>query len=163
MGSPHTEPPRDDAPQLARRLVAQELVGASGNEAAMVSRLVERVYLGLSRWFGPYGALALMTRAIARARSDHPLLAGVVASATTTPTVTGWPNGSTTESAAALADAAVALISTLHASLARLIGDDLAETLIAQSDTAQSDTAQSDAAPSPVPTEMPVFPNLSDA
>ena len=151
--SPHAEPPRDEASQLARRLVAQELVGASGNEAAIVSRLVNRVYLGLSRWFGPYGALALMTRAIARARSDHSLLAGVAASATTTPSVTGWSNGSTTGSASALAEAAVALLSTLHESLARLIGDDLAETLL----------AQSDAAPAPSPTEMPVSPNVSDA
>lgn len=153
--SPHAEPPRDDAPlPLARRLVEQELVGASGNEAAAISLLVERVFVGLARWFGPYGALALVTRAIARARADHPLLAAVVASATTTPSVTGWSTtGSTTESTAALAEAAVALLSTLHESLARLIGDDLAETLL----------AQSDAAPAPSPTEMPVSPNVSDA
>jgi hypothetical protein len=37
--------------------------------------------------------------------------------------------------------------------LARLIGDDLAETLL----------AQSDAAPAPSPTEMPVSPNVSNA
>ena len=128
------------------------MAGASGGEAAAASRLVERVYRGLARWFGPYGALALVTRAMARVRPEHPVLANVVVSATATPHVTGWSNATSTDDAVATTDAAVAVLSSLHETLTRLIGDDLAETLLAQSDVPTV----------PSTTEMPVSPIASD-
>jgi cation diffusion facilitator CzcD-associated flavoprotein CzcO len=150
--SPHAEPPRVDAPRsFARLLVEQELAGASGHEIAAVSLLVERVHVGLARWFGPFGALALMTRAITRARVDHPVLANVVASATT-PHVTGWSQETTADHTIATSDAVITVLTCLHETLTRLIGDDLAETLLSQS-----------AVPTvPSTTEMPVSPNASD-
>ncbi len=151
--SPNAEPPRDREPtHLADRLVEHALSGAEGNRAAATSLLVEGVYAGLLRWFGPYGTLALVTRALSRAQSDHPVLKGVVASASTTPHVTGWPSGTTAAEVAALREAVVAVLACLYESLARLIGDDLAETLLTQRDPA----------PVPSPTEMPVSPNASD-
>jgi len=151
---PPSAEPQDDAPKpLARRLVEQEMAGTNEVESAATSLLVERVYESLARWFGPYGALALVTRAIARARPEHPILAHVVVNATSTPHVTGWPNGITAEDAVATTDAAVAVISVLHETLTRLIGDDLAETLLAQSDVLKD----------PSTTEMPISPNASDA
>lgn len=150
---PSTELLRDDMPKsLARRLVEQELSAASGREAAATSLLVERIYVGLSRWFGPYGAQALVTRAVSRARTEHALLADVAVSASDAPHVTGWTNGSTAEGSVATTEAAIAVLTSLHDSLIRLIGDDLAETLLAQRDVAAG----------PSPTEMPVSSNASD-
>lgn len=151
--SPSEVPPQDDALKpLARRLVEQANAGSNGREASSTSRLVERVYLGLSRWFGPYGALALVTRAVSRARADHPVLNDVVVSASTLPHVTGWSDATTADATTATAEAAVAVLSSLHETLTRLIGDDLAETLLAQSDGPTV----------PSTTEMPVSPNASD-
>lgn len=148
---PSAERPSDDAPKsLARRLVEEQIAGASGNEAAAMSLLVERVFLGLARWFGPYGAMALVTRAITRVRPEHPLLANVLVHATIAPYVTGWPIGTAAEVQATL-EAATAVLASLHESLTRLIGDDLAETLL----------AQSGATTVPSPTEIPVSPNAS--
>lgn len=118
-----------------------------------MSRLMERVYLGLSRWFGPYGAHALVTRAITREKGEHEVLANVVVSASATPHLTGWSDATNAVDAATTAEAAIAVLSSLHATLIRLIGDDLAETLL----------TQSDAATVPSTTQMPVSPNASDA
>lgn len=149
---PSTELPPDDLPKsLARRLVEQELSTAIGREAAATSLLVERIYVGLSRWFGPYGALALVTRAVSRARAEHALLADVAVSASDTPHVTGWTNGSTAEESLATTEAAIAVLTSLHESLSRLIGDDLAETLLTQHDVVAGSST----------TEMPVSPNAS--
>ncbi len=126
---------------------------AETNGRESTSRLVERVYVGLSRWFGPYGAHALLTRAIAREKGEHALLANVVVNASVAPHVTGWSVATNAADAATTADAAIAVLSSLHATLTRLIGDDLAETLL----------TQSDAATVPSTTQMPVSPNASDA
>lgn len=151
---PPSAEPQDDAPQsLARRLVEQEMAGMNRVDAAAMSLLVERVYRSLARWFGPYGALALVTRAITRARPEHPILANVVVSATSTPTVTGWPSAATADDTVATTDAAVAVVSSLHDTLTRLIGDDLAERLLAPSDVLKV----------PSTTELPASPNASDA
>ena len=151
--SRHGEPPQVDAPaSFARRLVERELVGANGHEAAVLSSLVEQVHIGLSRWFGPYGALALMTRALRRARPAHARLAGVVVSATTTPHLAGWSDAEAPAEAEVMAEATIAVLDSLHQTLTRLIGDDLAETLLAPSDVPTV----------PSTTEMSVSPNASD-
>lgn len=151
---PPSAEPQDDAPQsLARRLVEQKMAGMNRVDAAAMSLLVERVYGSLARWFGPYGALALVTRAITRARPEHPILANVVVSATSTPTVTGWRNAATADDTVATTDAAVAVVASLHETLTRLIGDDLAERLLAPSDVLKV----------PSTTELPASPNASDA
>ncbi len=151
--SPSGDSPQGDAlKSLARRLVEQETGGRNGAGAALPPLHVERVYLGLARWFGPYGALALVTRAVARARIDHTVLADVTVSASAIPHVTGWSEGTSAEDSVATSEAAIAVLEALHESLSRLIGDDLAETLLSQSDRAMV----------PSITEMPVSPNASD-
>ncbi len=150
---PPSAEPQDTPQSLARRLVEQEMAAMNPVDAAAMSLLVERVYGSLARWFGPYGALALVTRAITRVRPEHPILANVVVSATSTPNVTGWPNVATAEDTVATTDAAVAVVSSLHDTLTRLIGDDLAETLLAPSDVPKV----------PRTTELPASPNASDA
>lgn len=150
---PNTELLADDVPQRwARRLVEQALEGATGAEAEALSQLVERVYGGLARWFGSYGAQALMTRALARVRHEHLVLASVAASTSTSPHTTGWPLTSPDTGRLPLAAAVVALLSTLLASLTRLIGVDLATSLLEQS-------AVTAGVP---PTETDVSPNVSE-
>ena len=144
----------DDVPNtLARRLIEKELTATSGDGAAAASHLVERVYVGLARSFGPYGALALVTRAITREQNDHPALASIVVNAGVSPHVTGLMTARTAEESVAITEAAIAVLDSLHKSLIRLIGDDLAATLLAQRDAARV----------PSPTEIPVSPNASKA
>ena len=104
-----------------------------GGDAEALSRLVARVYVGLARWFGSYGAQALMTRALAQARIAHPVLATVTANASTSPHVSGWPLETSDTLRLTVTPAAVALFSTLLVLLTRLIGDDLAASLLEQS------------------------------
>ena len=152
--SPSAELPKDDAPKtLARRLIENPLSATSGNGAAAAYQHVERVYIGLARWFGPFGALALVTRAIAREQNDHPVLEGVTVNAAAPPHVTGLINPNSAEESVAITEAAIAVLDSLHESLIRLIGDDLAATLLAQRDTVSV----------PSSTEMPVSPNASNA
>ena len=144
----------DDAPKtLARQLIDKELTATSGNGAAAASQLLERVYVGLARSFGPYGALALVTRAIARKQNDHPVLANIVINVAVSPHVTGPMTARTAEESVAIIEAAIAVLDSLHESLIRLIGDDLAATLLGQRDAARV----------PSPTETSVSPNASKA
>ena len=148
------EPSNDDVSKtLARQLIEKELTATSGNGAAAASQLVERVYIGLARSFGPYGALALVTRAITREQNDHPVLANVIVNAGVPPHVTGLMTARTTEESVAITEAAIAVLDSLHESLIRLIGDDLAATLLAQRDAVRVSS----------PTEIPVSPNASKA
>lgn len=149
----NTEPLADDVPQhWARRLVEQALEGATEAETAALSQLVERVYDGLARSFGSYGAHAVMTRALGRVRTEHPALASVAASASTSPHLTGWPLASSDTVRLSMTAAVAALLVTLLASLTRLIGDDLAASLLEQS-----------AVTAVVPhTETAVSPNVSE-
>ena len=148
------EPSNDDVSKtLARQLIEKELTATSGNGAAAASQLMERVYIGLARSFGPYGALALVTRAITREQNDHPVLANVIVTAGESPHVTGLMTARTAEESVAITEAAIAVLESLHKSLIRLIGDDLAATLLAQRDEARATS----------PTQIPVSPNASKA
>jgi len=104
-----------------------------------VERLFERVSDGLTRWLGPYGVHALMTRALARVRPAHPALAGVAVAGRSGITgsplthLAGWGAVAREHGIAATMDAAAAVLASLGEQMGRLIGEELATTLLDQS------------------------------
>jgi hypothetical protein len=68
-------------------------------------------------------------RALAEARSEHPLLAGISIHASD-PALDGLPDSIQTHGAAATAAALESLLVTLLGLLGRLIGDDMVATLV---------------------------------
>jgi hypothetical protein len=117
------------ARELAARLFAVELDGASDDAAliAAAERLSERIPAGLSRWFGGYGSLALVTRALA-AQAAHPALSDTVdvaSSPKSGPLRSRIDVSARLHDARTTADGLIAVIATLADLIARLIGDDL--------------------------------------
>jgi hypothetical protein len=143
---PQSSPPTTPR-ATARRLLARELGGEARVEAAEAGavaaageQLVLRITGGLSRSFGPYGAVALVARALVRVRASHPLLAAVTIVATTPPDsvdrpiqITGLAAGASSSGAAAAVDALTAWLAQLADLLGGIIGDDLAATILEQS------------------------------
>jgi hypothetical protein len=158
--SPPAEP---QAPQptasrtAARRLLAREVGGESRLDAAAVDevaaggdRLVLRVTGGLARSFGAYGALALLSRALARVRVNNPVLATVTVTGVTAAGVpiaadhaigTGLAASGIALGAAATVEGLTAWLAQLIDLLAELIGDDLTATILEQSATPRIESA----------------------
>jgi len=126
--------PSEPSRVAARRLVARELPAEDDDAAllAAVDRVCGRVVDSLTRWFGPY-ALALLTRALARAQSVQPSLAEISVNSTASPSLSGFGTSATVHGVQATADGAIALLAVLTDLIGRLIGSDLAETLLEQS------------------------------
>lgn len=127
--------PSEPSRQAVRRLVARELPAANDDAAllAAIDRVCGRVVDSLTRWFGPYGALALLTRALARAQSFQPSLAEIAVNSTASPSLSGFGASARVHGVHATADGAVALLAVLTDLIGRLIGTDLALKLLEQS------------------------------
>lgn len=138
------------ASQLAHRLIVGQLQGDADHGAmvAAAERVCTLMPAGMSRWFGPYGSHALMTRALARAAADHPALATVTVDATRNPCLVGLSESATIHGAEAAIAGAVAMLTALATLIGRLIGDDLAGQILEQSLTSPS-TADAVAATTP--------------
>jgi hypothetical protein len=153
--APHSpSPPSHAALDLARRLFEREMDGESGEAAAPAAaeRLCTRTFAGLSRWFGPYGSNALIARALARAQARHPALDGVtLESQPSSFCLAGLAEGAGRHGAALVGEGVVALLATLGDMMARLIGEDLAFSLLEQSATAPTESDTSTSAGSDAP------------
>jgi hypothetical protein len=125
---------------------------------AAAERICMRVQDGLSRWFGPYGSMALVNRALTRAQSEHSALAAVTLSSAHAPRIVGLVESSQAHGAAATVDGIVSMLAALADIIARLIGDDLAINILEQSITVSSAsvTATGTGAMSPVAEQDPV-------
>lgn len=99
---------------------------------ASAERIGSCVPDGLARWFGPYGSLALVTRALASAEASHPALGAVRVSSSPAPRLIGVSESAQRHGAAVTADAVITLLATLYELLGRLIGDDMALVLLGQ-------------------------------
>lgn len=131
--------PSDAACDVANRLFARETHGAA-DEVALIraaERICDNVLNGLSRWFGPYGSMALFTRALVRARANYPSLAALTTASGQSPCLIGLDEAARTHGAKAVADGVVAMLATLVDAIGRLIGDDLATSVFEQSTTVQ--------------------------
>ena len=100
---------------------------------ASIDRVCGRVADSLTRWFGPYGALALLTRALARAQSAQPSLAAITVSSSASPSLNGFAESAKAHGVQATAEGVIALLAVLTDLIGRLIGTDLALNLLEQS------------------------------
>jgi hypothetical protein len=97
----------------------------------------------LSRWVGPDGCRALLTRALNRAGQDHPALAKVRVVINSAPALHGVDESVETNGPSAVAEGLTSTLVQLFALLGRVMGDDLTlklATQITAGDT--SDAAQ---------------------
>lgn len=100
---------------------------------------------GLGSWFGPYGSLALVSRALARAREDYASLADVTATLAPSLQVSGLAEVTRAHGAEATTQGAVAMLAALVDLLGQLVGYHLAinilELSVAESPTSGSPVA----------------------
>lgn len=125
-----------DARELVQNLIELEAEAQSDDAPASADAALatsDRLYRELSRWVGTSGCHALFTRALADARSSHPLLIGVRLQNDTQPHFEGTAEIIEAFGASATAEAVEAVLVALVELLGRLIGDDMAMKLILQS------------------------------
>ena len=124
---------------LAQQLVSRERRATEGpaDVVRVMERVVERLRVHLSRWFGPDGFDALLARALHRARANHDVLRevrngsqGMLEFGRLAKDLQARPSDEANEVVLALLEAFVIL-------LARMLGDDLAKRLIEQSWTSE--------------------------
>ena len=118
--------------ETARRLLASEATASDTQEAqiAAAERVLGRLQEHLLRWFGPDGFHAVLSRALATARKDHPALAHVRIEPRSEARLTELATNARTYRLAELHDALQALLAAMIALLTRLIGDDLVRRLL---------------------------------
>ena len=122
----------------ASRAVAQRLLErargsgdtATSDPAASADRVYRALGTTLTRWFGPYGYHALLTRALAETRRAHPALAAVNVKGPTDPRLEGIANAASEYGTAAMVDAVTEVAASLVELLGRLIGEDMAAKVI---------------------------------
>lgn len=123
------------ARDTAHRLIARERAagGDASDGVAVAERALRRLCDDLVAWFGPIGAHALVTRALAHARADHPALAPVSLAASATPYLDGFAESGRAHGPEAAAAGAVDVLAGLVDLLSRMIGATLATTLVERS------------------------------
>lgn len=123
------------ARELAHHLIAREQDAgrAPPDVTAAAERVVRRLADELTGWFGPYGARALLARALADVQGSHPALGAVRVSASSSPELDGLTERARIHGADAVAAGVVELLAALVELLGRMIGDELAMTLMKQS------------------------------
>ncbi|MGZ8377237.1 MAG: hypothetical protein ACXW0Z_08335 [Gemmatirosa sp.] len=142
------------ARDTAYRLIARESAAPGSpppDDGAAAERALHRLAGELTGWFGPFGTHALITRALAHARAEHPSLGGVTLGTPSALNVEGLAHSARGHGAAGAAGA-VELLAWIIELLGRLIGDELAAVLVASGASREADQ------PAPVPPVPPVPP-----
>jgi hypothetical protein len=137
-----SSPSSDAGQELARRLLARETpkeaVDAGRIDAA--ERVCAAVSEGLTRWFGLYGGRVLVTRALARARADHRSLGVVSLASEPSPQLVGLAESARAHGVNTTIEGIEAMLAALFDLIARLIGEDLATSLLEQRSTPPATT-----------------------
>ena len=129
MGQPSPLP--SPATDLARRLWTRAGGDAGGPEeiAAAAEQMGTQLRAGLERWIGVDGYRVLLDRAMALARAEHPVLAGIASLGGDEPAVAAAARA---HGAAKVAAGLVAVVAALVELLGRIIGDVMAVRLVEQ-------------------------------
>ncbi|MBA3671063.1 MAG: hypothetical protein H0W68_03440 [Gemmatimonadaceae bacterium] len=139
---------------MAGRLYARALNGADGDAALLAAAelLCARLVDGLARWFGGDGARTLVTRALARVQPTHPplvsLTLGARAESPTAPCLIGLAESARVHGATNVSVGFVALLGALTEALCRLLGTELAVSILEQTAGASVETATTVTVPS---------------
>jgi hypothetical protein len=127
-------PSRDKPParQIAHRLINSRRSEPAGSRTSghVAAAACDHLYQGLSRWVGLDGCHTLFTRALAQARTDHPLLEEIQLRPRSEPYVEGVTETIDAYGAAPTAEAIESMLVGLVELLGRLIGDDMAMKLL---------------------------------
>jgi hypothetical protein len=131
------------ARELACQLLARETMAPPGADTTNgADRVCRRASDELSRWIGNDGCRALFARALATAQAEggHPVLDTVRTSARSVYCLDGLSDAAARHGAAAATEGAAAVLAALIELLGRLIGDDMALSLLEQSAYARPPT-----------------------
>jgi hypothetical protein len=123
---------RANGPPVASDQPLEPLAAVEGVAGALAATL--------SRWFGPYGYHALLSRALAEATADHPALAAVRVRSPLDPTLEGLSDAARAHGSGATVDALTTVVAGIVELLGRLIGDDMAVNLVELAAPARSRT-----------------------
>ena len=117
--------PRPSVKRFVSAVVRAELTRGQGAQD-LAERMTKRIHEELRKLIGPAGLDVLLARSVARAQPDHPILAGITAGAG------GALLGldASAHDAAALEEAAAAIVTHFIEILINLIGEDLAMRLL---------------------------------
>lgn len=120
------------ARQLARRVIdgRSDARAPSADSATFAAAGFDHLYQSLSRWVGLDGCHALFTRALANSRAEHPLLTNIQLRARSTPYLDGVAESVEEHGALETVEALESMLVVLIDLLGRLIGDDMARSLI---------------------------------
>ena len=126
--SPDASPARE----LARRLIEGEGVDHAGSIAvADAQHAAERVWDELSKWMGIDGSHALLTRAVALAKAEHPvLLRNAKVGGRSRSWLEGVVDNHSTNGTDAAAEGIESIFTALIELLGRLVGDQIALNLL---------------------------------
>jgi hypothetical protein len=117
---------------LARGRAAAEAQEGSPDPLAIAEMVGRQLASTLSRWFGPYGYHALLSRALAVALPTHPALGAVRVHSPTDPILVGLAEAATIHGTEATLEGVTTVLAAIAELLGRLIGDDLAMNLMEQ-------------------------------
>jgi len=121
------------ARQLVHQLVPRELTDASDVVFAAAREACESVSVDFTRWVGPGGYDALISRALSEARTTYPALALIHYEVSAEPHIGGVAECLDRHGADVAAQALLGLLETIFALLGRLIGNDLVAALVDRS------------------------------
>ena len=121
--------------KLTRRLLERWISRADGSNSAVATAVdaCDCVSAEFSRWVGTRGYDALVSRALADARSSHPALEQIQYQFAPEPRLIGVSESISRYGAAATARALEVLLESTLALCTRLIGDDIVATLVERS------------------------------
>ena len=122
---------------LARRLIARAALEPNGmeSEAYAARAACESAARLLSRCLGPSGFIAMLTRALAQAEVEHPLLKELRAAPRSEPILFEISGLITLHGAPAVAAALEAALEGMFGLLGRLIGEDMVVRLVERNPT----------------------------
>ena len=134
------------AKQLSSRLVdyVRGLEASGIHFAHPAAATLDHLYRDLARWVGFDGCHALFVRALAEARTDHPLLETIELRPRETPYLVGVAETAEKQGSRKTEQALEAMLVIVIGVLGRLIGDEMAATLIQRGlpESAEDDTEQ---------------------
>lgn len=134
---------------------------APADPVAAAERAARELAQELARSLGPYGVHALLTRALAQARGDHPALAAVRVRAPDAFGLEGLAAATQPHGAGAVTAGVAAVLAALIDLLGYVIGDDMAVNLVSQ--LTMHPTPTVDARPEPVAPGAPGAPTAGAA
>jgi len=124
-------PSLPNARAVARRLLDQS-DATIGSQVLAADHVYRDLAVVLSRSFGPLGYHALLARALAQVRSSYPALGAISVHSPIEPWLEGLDAAERAHGAGATIDGVTAVLSAFVDLLARLIGEDMAISLLSQ-------------------------------